>query len=529
MNQLLTLLVTDVVDSTQLNDELGDAVMAPLWAAHDRKGRELIVHWRGREIARSDGFLVLFDAVDDAAGFADAYHQALRSIDVRLKARVGVHLGPVSLRENLPNETSRGAPAFEVDGVALPIASRVMAAARGGQTLLSAAAVQVLGAATPHTVRSHGYWRLKGVAEPLEIFEIGRGNALFEPPPDSAKAYRVARQAEDWVPVRKIPNNLPAERDPFVGRSDALRALAALFDGAARLVTVLGIGGIGKTRLALRHAQTWLGDYPGGAWFCDLSRARGLDAIVSAVAQALDVPLGKSDPVQQIGAAIAARGPCLVLLDTFEQVARHAEGTLGLWLERAPEARFIVTSREVLGIAGEHTLVLAPMPPSEGAALFVGRLAAVAQRSLLTARDREAVDPLVRLLDGLPLAIELAAARSRVMSPRMLLDRMGERFTILTTRGGRLDRQVTLKATLDWSWDLLLEQEKSALAQLSVFEGGSALEAAEAVIAPSAGEPALLPLDLLQSLVDKSFVRKTAEDRFDLCKASKNRFAASSR
>jgi predicted ATPase/class 3 adenylate cyclase/Tfp pilus assembly protein PilF len=516
MSKVLALLLTDVVDSTQLNDELGDAAMERLWRAHDRAGRDLMVHWRGQEIARSDGFLVLFEEANDAVGFALAYHQALRSIEGRLKARVGLHVGPVSLRENSDSEKLRGAPLFEVDGVALPLVARVMGAALGGQTLLTEAAVQALGSHDERTIKSHGYWRLKGVTEPLEILQIGKPDEAFEPPPDSAKAYRVVRTFDDWVPVRKIPNNLPAERDAFVGRRDALQTLATRFEGAARLVTIVGIGGIGKTRLALRYARTWLGDYPGGAWYCDLSHTRDLEGIVYAVAQSLDVPLGKSDPVQQIGAAISARGPCLVVLDTFEQIARYAEATVGVWLQHAAEARFIVTSREVLGIAGEQTEVLAPMAADEAALLFLGRAAAVANRFAPQPQDKAAIGPLVKLLDGLPLAIELAAARSRLMSPTMLLDRMKERFTLLATRGGRRDRQATLRAALDWSWDLLSPQEKSALSQLSVFAGGFTLEAAEAVLANTSDQPWMLPMDLLQSLVDKSFVRRTGDHRFDL-------------
>ncbi len=212
---------------------------------------------------------------------------------------------------------------------------------------------------------------------------------------------------------RYLLNNLPAERDTFIGRADALDTLATQLDGGARLVTILGIGGIGKTRLAIRYARNWLGDYPGGSWFCDLSTARDIDGIVSSVAHALQVPLGKSDPVLQIASAIAARGPCIIVLDTFEQVARHAEATVGVWLEHASEARFIVTSREVLGISGEQTHVLAPMADDEGASLFLGRASAVTNRLTLRAADQAAIAPLVKLLDGLPLAIELAAARAR--------------------------------------------------------------------------------------------------------------------
>jgi predicted ATPase/class 3 adenylate cyclase/Tfp pilus assembly protein PilF len=511
-----TLLISDIVDSTELNAVVGDAVMAALWRTHDHTARELMRVWRGQEVARSDGFLVLFPTANDAVAFALAYHDALRRLDIRFKARVGIHAGAVDLRENSPDDRSQGAPQVEVDGVALPLAARVMAAALGGQTLLTGSVIQALDTSTEFSFRSHGHWRLKGIPDPLELFEVGAHDAPFVPPPDSAKAHRVVKMIGEWVPAREIPNNLPAERDEFVGRSDALESLARLLDGKARLVTLLGIGGIGKTRLALRHAQTWLGDYPGGAWFCDLSTARGIEGIVYAVAQALDVPLGKSDPVQQIGAAIGARGFCIVVLDTFEQVARHAEVTLGVWMAQAPKAKFMVTSREVLGIAGEKTLVLAPMADEDGAELFIDRAAAVGQRFKKTGSDGPSIASLVKLLDGLPLAIELAAARARVMSPRTLLDRMSERFTLLATRGGRLDRQMTLRAALDWSWDLLAVVEKTALAELSVFRGGFGLAAVEAVVTGGNDARTFPPVDLLQSLLDKSFVRQTGDYRFDL-------------
>jgi predicted ATPase len=385
----------------------------------------------------------------------------------------------------------------------------------GGQILLSADARQGLGDERLR-LQSHGHWRLKGVDSPVELFEVRDGDGPFVPPPDADKAYRVVRHGELWLPVRDIRHSLPAERDAFVGRDDALARLAGAIQAGARLVSVLGIGGVGKTRLVTRYGWSWLGEFPGGAWFCDLASAQDVDGIVAAVAQGLDVPLGREDPVAQLGHAVAGRGRCLLILDNFEQVARHAGPTLGRWLDRAVEACFVVTTREVLGLPGEEVLALPPLPPAEGETLFVQRAEAAGQDMRSRADDRAAVGPLVALLDGLPLAIELAAARARVMPTRVLLQRMSERFRLLASKGGRHDRQSTLRAAFDWSWELLTAAEKAALAQLSVFDGGFTLEAAEAVLELPGGDDAPWAVDLLHALVDKSFVRQRAADRFDL-------------
>jgi predicted ATPase/Tfp pilus assembly protein PilF len=224
--------------------------------------------------------------------------------------------------------------------------------------------------------------------------------------------------------------------------------------------------------------------------------------------------LGRADPTLQIARAIEGRGRCLVVLDNFEQVASLAEETLGRWVERAPSAVFVVTSRERLGVVGEQTIALEPMPTAEAVALFQLRAQAVQTDSQERAADGGAVDQLVGMLDGLPLAIELAAARARVMTPRAMIARMHERFSVLQARGGRRDRQATLRAAFDWSWDLLSETEKSALAQLSVFVGGFTLESAAAVLEWPEASPAAL--DAVEGLVDKSLVRCSATDRFDL-------------
>ncbi len=259
------LLFTDLVDSTMRVEQLGEARAAQLWAEHDRRARDLLVRHHGREIDRTDGFFLLFGAPLDALRYALDYHEALA--DLALRARVGLHVGPVTLRENSAQDISRGAKQLEVEGLAKPLAARVMALAAGGQTLLSASARAALGDALPDgtEIASHGHYRVKGMEAPVEVFEIGvRGRSAFTPPQDTGKAYRVVCVGDLWCPLRTIRNNLPGERDAFVGRAAELRALSQRLDAGARLLTVLGPGGTGQTRLVRRYGQAWLGDWPGG-------------------------------------------------------------------------------------------------------------------------------------------------------------------------------------------------------------------------------------------------------------------------
>lgn len=501
---LRTLLLTDLVDSTKLAETLGDAAMADLWARHDRVARDLLVVHHGREIDKTDGFLLLFDRPEDGLAYATAYHAAIAPHGVR--ARAGLHVGEVILTENRPEDVARGAKPLEVDGLAKPFAARVMGLAVGGQTLVTASVVAALGD-RPHV--SHGFWRLKGVGEPVELFEFETPGAPLRPPPDAPKAWRTVARDGRWVPVKDVRHGLPAERDAFVGRDADLQAVARRLD-ETRLVTVLGVGGTGKTRLVTRFAWTWLGDYPGGAWFCDLAEARDIDGVAQAVARALDVPLAGGDVIGQLGHAIGSLGRCLLLLDNFEQVARFARATIGAWLDRAPEAQFVVTAREVLGVPGEAVVALAPLEVAEAVQLFEVRARQAHQGVNLD--DRDVLERLATRLDGLPLAIELAAARVRVLPPRAILDRLSERFKLLASAGARHTRQATLRATLDWSWELLTPDERAALSQLSVFEGSFDLPAAEAVLVLSD----TWAVDAVQALVDKSLLRRVGDERFGM-------------
>jgi predicted ATPase/class 3 adenylate cyclase/Tfp pilus assembly protein PilF len=502
----VTFLFTDIEGSTTLWEQYPDAMQVAL-ARHDALLRHAIESSNGRIFKTTgDGMFAAFGAAADALAACLVAQRALQALktgvsgpkttasdtqpQLTLRVRMGLHTGVAELRDG------------DYFGASLNRAARIMSTAHGEQVLLSAATAEMTRGQLPEgvTLREMGEHQLMGLLSPERLLQI------------------VASELRaDFPPLASLTgHSLPAERDAFVGRRETLSELTRRLDIGARFVSVLGFGGTGKTRLVTRFGWNAIGGFPGGVWFCDLSQARSLDGIVHAVAQGLDVPLGKDDPVTQLGHAIAGRGHCLVILDNFEQVARHAEETLGRWLDRASAARFLVTTREVLGLPGEEILALTPLASSDGAALFMRRAEAAKPGFRPNAEDQSAIGPLVKLLEGLPLAIELAAARVRVIPPRMLLSRMSERFKLLSSTGGRLDRQATLRAVFDWSWDLLPLPEKAALAQLSVFEGGFTLESVEAILDLSAYDNAPWPMDALQSLVQKSLVRQVSDDRFDL-------------
>lgn len=510
------LLLTDVVDSTKLSEAIGDAAMAEVWAAHDRIARDLLPLWRGREIDKTDGMLLLFDNASDAVNYACAYHAGLAALPSGIKARAGLHVGPVILRENLPEDIARGAKPLEVDGMAKPTAARVMALARGGQTLITPEAREDLGK-TSLKLESHGHWMLKGVSEPLELFEVGPPELRFVAPGDGDKAYRVVRQGEWWLPVRDIPNNLPHQGTSFIGRARELDEIKALL-GTARLVTLLGMGGLGKTRLSLQAAAETISRYPDGVWFLDLAPLRDPALVANEVAQVLGLREEPGRPLIQTLCAHLRTLRVLFVLDNCEHLIEACADLAAAILKAAPNVRMIASSREALRVPGEQAYPILPLavPARDDSLetlagltavrLFVERAQQHKPSFELNEREAPAVAELVARLEGIPLALELAAARVRVMSVADINKRLSDRYKFLVG-GARVlqERQQTLRALVDWSYELLSEPQQTVLQRLTVFAGGFDLESAEQVCGIDPIE-SFEVLDLLASLVEKSLV-----------------------
>ena len=522
MSDVRTLLLTDVVDSTKLAESIGDAAMADVWISHDRAARDLLVKHRGREIDKTDGMLMLFDEAADAVSYALAYHHALAELPLPLKARAGIHVGPVMLRKNTAEDVALGAKPLEVEGLAKPTTARIMSLAQGAQTLITAEAREALGETTLR-IESHGFWMVKGIPEPIELFEVGDDTSPFVPPPDSEKVYRVIRDNDWWLPVKEIPHNLPHLATAFVGREREIGEVRAALE-KARLVTLLGMGGLGKTRLAVQSAAGLLHKFQDGVWFLDLSPLRDDALVASEAAQLMGVKAEPDRPVLQSICTHLKDKKVLLVIDNCEHLMKPSADLANAVLRAAPNVRIIATSREALRVPGEQSYPVQPLPlPPKGASvddiarstavqLFVARAQQSKPAFALDASTADSVAELVARLEGIPLALELAAARVRVLTVTEINARLKDRFRLLAGGGRSLPtRQQTLRALVDWSYDLLGDAERCLLDRLAVFVGGFDLAAAEAVCGadPIVG---LDVLDLLGSLLEKSLLMGEERD-----------------
>jgi predicted ATPase len=315
---------------------------------------------------------------------------------------------------------------------------------------------------------------------------------------------------------RRRNTNLVDATTTFVGRDTEIGEISDfLTAGRAALVTLLGPGGIGKTRISRELCRRLSDEFPGGCWFADLSEVWDRDGIAETVARVLSVPLGgEMDPVEVIGNVLSLRPPLLVVLDNFEQLLDHSEATIGAWVRAAPQVRFVVTSRARLALPDEATYELAPLPVDEegdAVRLFLARAREADPNFELRPGERASVSEIAMGLDGMPLAIELAAARVRIMRPEKIAANLGRKFQLLrSARRDLSDRQKTLRGAISWSFDLLSVWEREAFLQACCFRDGFDLEAIEHVVDLSGFPDAPDPVRAMEELRDKSLL--TAED-----------------
>ena len=317
-----------------------------------------------------------------------------------------------------------------------------------------------------------------------------------------------ARAKRGKKPRPRVPvpprTNLAQPLTSFIGRTAALAEIGQRFARGVRLVSIVGSPGMGKTRLATRYAELHASEYldGGGVWFVGLTEALSVADVVAAIAKAAHLAM------PDLGAALSRCGPILLVLDNFEQLGADAATNVELWCRQAPQAHVIVTSRERLHVAGESVFELdaAGMDEADAVRLFEERARAAGATSS-TRSAGCAVAELVRELDGVPLAIELAAARSRLFSPTELLERLKHRFDLLSVGPrGSAPRHATLKAAIDWSWNLLSTFEQRVLAECSIFAGGFTLDAASRIVLVPDAPDAPDVIEILGALRDKSLV-----------------------
>jgi len=484
-------LFTDIEGSTQ-RWEAHRAAMGDAIERHDALLQQSIDSHGGYVFKRmGDAFCAVFRTAPEAICAACDAQRALNSQDFSavdgLKVRMAVHVGHA--------DENNG----DYFGPTVNRVARLLAIGYGGQVLVSGAAADLAQGEMPvqTALRDLGSHRLKDLAHPEQVYQLIA--------PDLPQKFFPLRSLD------ALPNNLPLQLTSFVGREDEIESVKTLVD-LHRLTTLVGTGGVGKTRLALQAGADLLDRYEDGVWFVELAPLSDGTLIVSELAPLFGVQVAGDRPL--LDALLAGLRPkhALLIIDNCEHLVDPAADIIEKILRGCPNIRVLATSREALKISGETVHRVASLTEESAVALFAERATAASDSFQLTDENRPTVAKICRRLDGIALAIELAAARVRAVDVEELFARLDERFRILTG-GSRtaLPRQQTMRALIDWSYDLLAPAEQVLLRRVSVFAGGWTLDAASAICTDDEVQ-AWDILDQLTSLVDKSLVTADLND-----------------
>ncbi len=501
----VTLLFTDIEGSTRLLQQLGAVYEEVLADCRTLLRRAFQAH-HGQEVdTQGDSFFVAFARATDAVSAAVAAQRTIASHafpqGITVRVRMGLHTGE-------PSQTAEGYVGLDVHH-----AARIMGVGHGGQVLLSQATCDLVEHDLPDGVslQDLGAHRLKDLQHKSHLFQL-----------------LIADLPADFLPLKTLeshPNNLPIQFTPFIGREQEVSAVQHLLQReSVRLLTLTGPGGTGKTRMALQVAAELSEVFLDGVFFVNLAPISDPALVVPTIAQTLHIKEVADQALLDLVNAFLREKQVLLLLDNFEQVVGAGVHVATL-LAACPQLKVLVTSREVLHVRGEQEFAVPPLSlpdpqrlpdllalsQYEAVALFIQRAQAARPQFEVTTANAPAVAEICVRLDGLPLAIELAAARLKMLPPQVLLARLGQRLTVLTSGAWDVPaRQQTLRNTIAWSYQLLAEHEQQLFQRLSIFVGGCTLEAAEVVCAPGGdGDATGSVFEGVASLIDKSLLRQS--------------------